>query len=164
MNVVADSTPLIALARMKALSLLRSLFEIVLVPSEVFREVVRYGRGRPGAEEIAQAQWIASAKVRAKSWVRRVAERENIGRGEAEMIRLALERKITTVLTDDRRAEEVASAWGLRVLNTPDLFLLAKHRGFVRNVRPLLEAYIAAGYLLDPTDYRDLLARARERL
>lgn len=102
--------------------------------------------------------------MRAKSWVRRVAERENIGRGEAEMIRLALERKITTVLTDDRRAEEVASAWGLRVLNTPDLFLLAKHRGFVRTVRPLLEAYIAAGYLLDPTDYRDLLARARERL
>lgn len=66
------------------------------------------------------------------------------------------------MLTDDRRAEDVASRWGLRVLNTPDLFLLAKHRGVIRSVRVLLEAYIAAGYLLPPSDYEDLLEQAGE--
>jgi predicted nucleic acid-binding protein len=162
MNIVSNSTPLIALAKMEALPLLRSLFKTVFVPTEVFREVARDGRGRPGAEEIIRASWIVNQKVRAKSWVKRIAERENLGRGEAEMIRLALERRITTVLTDDRRAEDVASRWGLRVLNTPDLFLLAKHRGVIRSVRVLLEAYIAAGYLLTPSDYEDLLEQAGE--
>jgi|GEM_PF-3091534 len=84
MNIVSNSTPLIALAKMEALPLLRSLFKTVFVPTEVFREVARYGRGRPGAEEIIRASWIVNQKVRAKSWVKRIAERENLGRGEAE--------------------------------------------------------------------------------
>ena len=58
MIVVADSTPLIALARIDQLNLLKELFGAVLIPEAVFREVVTRGKGRPGSEEVLRTDWI----------------------------------------------------------------------------------------------------------
>ena len=55
---VVNSTPLIALSLVGQLDLLHALFDEVLVPTSVYEEVVLRGRGRPGAREIAQADWI----------------------------------------------------------------------------------------------------------
>ncbi len=52
MIVVADSTPLIALARIDQLNLLKELFGAVLIPEAVFREVVTRGKARLAAEFI----------------------------------------------------------------------------------------------------------------
>ena len=51
---VADSGPLICLARITQLELLPRLFAKILVPPEVWDEVTIRGQGHPGAYELSQ--------------------------------------------------------------------------------------------------------------
>jgi len=51
MRALTNTTPLIALAQCGRFDLLRLLFDKVLLPPAVYREVVQEGNGRPGAEE-----------------------------------------------------------------------------------------------------------------
>jgi len=55
---IADSGPLICLARIHQLELLPRLFSKILVPPEVWNEVTVRGQGRPGAYEVCQATWL----------------------------------------------------------------------------------------------------------
>jgi predicted nucleic acid-binding protein len=56
--VVADAGPLIYLAAIGHLDLLRRLAPEVLVPEAVYHEVVVAGAGLPGAEEVREAAWV----------------------------------------------------------------------------------------------------------
>lgn len=49
MKAIVNATPLIALALINRLDLLRVLFDEVVVPAEVYNEVVVQGAGKPGA-------------------------------------------------------------------------------------------------------------------
>jgi len=63
--VVADAGPLIALARVRHLDLLRELYGAVRVPPMVHAELA-IGAGRPGAKVLADAfaaEWIAVKPV-----------------------------------------------------------------------------------------------------
>jgi predicted nucleic acid-binding protein len=87
--VVSDSSPLIALARIRRLDLLASLFERILIPTEVHHEVTVAGRGLPGAEEVRKASWIEVRGTRGP--VEPPLERacEGLGAGECGAIFLA---------------------------------------------------------------------------
>ena len=58
MKAVVNSTPLIALSITGYLSLLNRLFEQVVVPVSVYEEVTLQGEERPGAEAVAQVNWL----------------------------------------------------------------------------------------------------------
>jgi len=58
MKVVSNASPLINLARIGKLGLLRDLYEELTIPEAVWREVVVEGAGQPGADEIESAAWI----------------------------------------------------------------------------------------------------------
>ena len=64
MIVVSDSSPLIALARISRLDLLRSLYERILIPAEVHHEVTVAGRELPGGREVRMADWIQVVRRR----------------------------------------------------------------------------------------------------
>jgi predicted nucleic acid-binding protein len=61
MIVVCNSTPLIALAKIDQLGLLKEFFGEVFIPEEVYDEVVRRGRGLAGASEVAACAWILNS-------------------------------------------------------------------------------------------------------
>lgn len=63
MVVVADSGPLIVLAAIGHLELLRELYGRVLVPAQVHHEVVVAGDGKPGSAEVGAAGWIVVEPV-----------------------------------------------------------------------------------------------------
>jgi len=58
MTVVSDASPLINLARIGQLDLLRQLYGTMLLPEAVWQEVVVDGAGQPGAAEVRAADWI----------------------------------------------------------------------------------------------------------
>ena len=58
MIIVADSSPLIALARVGRLELWRSVFGSVLLPMAVWAELVQVGMDRPGWAAVVTADWI----------------------------------------------------------------------------------------------------------
>ena len=66
MIVVSNSSPLIALAKIGKLHILRELFGEITIPKAVWDEVVVKGRGKPGAEEVEKAEWIKVMDVKDK--------------------------------------------------------------------------------------------------
>lgn len=107
---VADSGPLICLARINQLELLPRLFSTILVPPEVWNEVTVKGKGHPGADEISQVTWVTqqapdSQLVRPLSIL--------LDPGEAEAIALAQTTAHSILLLDDSRARKVAERLGI---------------------------------------------------
>jgi len=56
LRVVSNSTPLIALSRIRRLHLLRELFNEVTIPAAVYEEVVSAGKGRAGGVKTGGAE------------------------------------------------------------------------------------------------------------
>ena len=92
MIVVSDSSPLISLARIGELEILRCLYGEILIPQAVWDEIVVEGEGRPGADEVRGSGWIRCEPV-SNLHLARILRRE-LGAGEAEAIALAVERNV----------------------------------------------------------------------
>lgn len=58
MTIVSNASPLINLARIGKLDLLRELYGKLLIPQAVWQEVVLDGVGQPGAEQVKTSDWI----------------------------------------------------------------------------------------------------------
>jgi uncharacterized protein len=142
--VVTNSGPLIALASVGQLDVLSTLYTSVLVPEAVWREVTEAGEGRPGTRELIATPWTTRIKINPPP------DRlllEELGDGEAEAITLAIRCEAQLLLMDDRRARRVAElAYGLRVKGVAGVLVVAKRRGLIPAVHPLLEAMRGHGY------------------
>lgn len=161
MPAICDSSPLILYAAIGRLDLLRDVFTHLLIPTAVHAEVVGAGRGRPGAREVESAPWVevrAVGSVAASS-----APLPDLGLGEAEVILLAVELGgHVPVLLDDRRARELARAAALRVFGSAGILVLARRRGRIAAVAPVLQELRAAGLYLGEEATQELLRSVGE--
>ena len=132
MSAVCNSTPLIHLARIGQLELLRLVLGRVLVPPAVLDEVRPY---LGDALEVAlRGGWLVSIAPADGARVMELEPRLG-GRGEAEVIALALEQPDPVVLLDERAARQISQANGLAVRGTLGLLVEAKERGLVDAVQ-----------------------------
>jgi predicted nucleic acid-binding protein len=93
--------------------------------------------------------------------VRLLVTSRSLGAGEKEAIALAFELKARVIL-DDLAARRLARELKVELVGTAALLYLAKTRGEVLAVRPLLDALLATGFRLSPALYREILAAAEE--
>lgn len=138
MSVVSNASPLINLARIGRLDLLRELYGEVCIPNAVWQEVVVDGAGLPGAELVARARWIKRRKAKNAMLVR--ALRQDLDAGEAEAIVLAGELKAELLLMDESLGRETARHLGLQFIGIVGILLEAKHTGHIEAIKPLLDA------------------------
>lgn len=158
MTAVADAGPLIALARIGYLALLPRLFEMVIVPPAVHREITT-DADLPGAQELLQADWMRVGSVHDLTAVQRLRFWLDLGESEA----IVLAREVgATLLIDERRGRRVAVAYGLAVTGTAGVVLTAKRLGYIQRVTTLLDALRAAGVRLSDRLYDEMRARAGE--
>lgn len=142
MIVVSDSSPLIALASIGHLDLLRALYGRVLIP-EAVRDEVSGDIDRRGAREILLADWI---EVRpASDTIDLYLARTLVDAGEAEAIGLAIELNAELLIVDERRARDLATTMGLRITGVVGVLLEAKKRALVPAIKPVLDALSATG-------------------
>ena len=143
--VVCNAGPLIALAMADCLPLLERLYRRVLVPTEVFHEIVGAGAGRIGAQEVEAASWLE----RLPPSVIDPFLAQELGSGEAAVITAAHRLKARAVLIDERRARRIAEhVYHLQVRGSAGILVAAKRAGFVPAIRPLLESMRRHGYYL----------------
>jgi len=114
--VVSDSSPLIALARIRRLSLLASTYARILISPEVHHEVIVAGRGLPGAEEVRRAAWIEAHAGSLPVDPSLEQACRGLGAGERSTILLANALPADLVLLDEWRARRVARDAGLAVV------------------------------------------------
>ncbi len=137
MIVICDASPLIVLATVHRLDLLRQLFDEIVIPESVYREVVVDGAGEPGADAVAAATWMRRQSAMDQPLFVQLQRR--LGPGEAEAIALALELKADLVVIDEQRARRIAAGYGLRVLGTVGVLIQARMQGLLSALKPELD-------------------------
>ena len=161
MSVVCNSSPLINLARIGHLDLLRQLYGEVVIPEAVWHEVVVAGVGQPGADEVRAAPWVRRRPVENKHLVR--ALRQELDAGEAEAIALALEIEADLLLMDERLGRENARYLGVHTIGLIGAIVEARHKGLIEAVAPYLTALrTIAGFHLREALYKRVLQDAGE--
>jgi predicted nucleic acid-binding protein len=132
--VVSDASPIIALAAIGQVDLLRGVHGDVLVPAAVRDEI--HGDAT-GVALLAASPWIAVRSATRRDLVRDLEHR--VDAGEAEAIALAIELDADFLVIDDRRGRIVARSLGLRLTGVVGILLEAKARGLVPEIRALLD-------------------------
>jgi predicted nucleic acid-binding protein len=159
--LVADSGPLIALARVDRLELPARYFESVLVTVTVWEEVTR----KPDAPEMPRLTSALAAElielVPEPESIPDAVLRHTIDAGERGAIALALEMN-ASLLVDDRRARQLAVELGRPVVGTLGLLLRAREDGVIPTLRPLIEQLQSSGYYLPAGLVQEILAALRE--
>ena len=161
MIVVSDAGPLIYLASVGHLALLQDLFGRVVVPRQVWDEVVGAGTGRPGSAAVAAASWIDVRTPSSSSLTERLLR--ILDAGEAAAIGLCHELRAELLLCDDLEARRVAAAEGIRVVGTLGLLVRGKRAGLLEVVGPILNAMLALGLRVSPDLVDATLALAGEK-
>jgi len=159
--VVADAGPLIFLSAIDQLELLRTLHDRVLIPIEVFEEVVGKGAGLPGCAEVAQAKWLEILEVDGADPLLRTLQ-TTLDRGEAAALALAHRERAELVLMDERRGRAAARRLGLNVQGTLGVLVHAKRAKAIVSVEPHLRALREAGFWIADDIVRRTLEAAGE--
>lgn len=82
---------------------------------------------------------------------------------ESEAIALALELRSDLLLLDERRGRSIANQLGINVTGLLGVLLVAKQRGCLNAIKPLLhDLSNVAGFWIDRELYRLVLASAGE--
>lgn len=138
MIVIADATVLISLSTIGRLGIIRDRFpDGIQIPSAVWKEVVEQGKERPGAKEVASADWITVRQIEDDRFVQYLTM--GIDEGEAEAIGLARETNAQVILIDERDARDAAKGLGIQVLGTIGLLIWAKRAGKLKNLKQELD-------------------------
>lgn len=146
MKVVSNSTPLIALARIKQVDFLRAIFGRIIIPQGVYHEVVLQGAGLPGVKEVREATWIEKLPVQSVLAVSLL--RSDLDRGEAEAIVLAKEVEADCLLVDEKKARRIARNSGLKIMGTLGVVALGVKMGLLPGVDPILDSLEQNGFRL----------------
>jgi len=162
-RVYADATALIGLSRIDRLDLLRLLDAPILVTEHVWSEVFD-DLSRPGIRAL-QVAVTAGLLVLVDEGV--PDEFPQLDAGEASVLSAAVATR-AVVIIDERAARllierdpEVRARLG-SVTGSLGLILLAKRRGVIQAVRPVLDELIAQGFRISADLYRDVLVQAGE--
>jgi predicted nucleic acid-binding protein len=143
--VIVDTTPVIALALVGHLGLLRSLYDRVVVPPAV-RAELRAGRSHhAGSVELKAAPWIETVALADPS---RADLLSDLDRGEAEVIALGQETRSKLVIIDERLGRLHARRLGLPLTGTIGILLRAKENDLLPAVRPILQRLRDGGIYL----------------
>ena len=156
MPVVSNASPILNLAIIGRLSMLRQQFRQIQIPTAVLEEL-RVEETLPGSEairEAVEARWIQIQEARNRPVVQLL--REDLDRGEAEAIALALQLEADWTLLDEREGRRIAQELGLNVTGILGILLNSWRAGELSSVREAIDE------LRDRAAFRiraDLLAR-----
>lgn len=160
MIIVADTTPLSELAKIKQLDLLQKVYSKILIPPEVYQEIIT--GEHPAKHLIKSVNWIEIYQVSQPDKIITLRNITELDLGECAAIILAEELKAKRVLIDDLEARKVAISRNLPVTGTVGTLLIAKQLGIITIVKPLLDALINQGTRISPTLYQKVLVIAQE--
>lgn len=120
--IISNTSPIIHLAKIGKLELLKKIFKTVLIPSSVFNEILKYPKSNEAISisKAVKEKWIKIKEITINQLLK---EFDNVAKTELDVISLALnERKI--ILIDDQAAVKIADLFDLEVHGT--LYVIIK--------------------------------------
>ncbi len=150
-KLIVDSSVIIAFIKLDLLYLLED-YDVV-IPESVFEEVVV----KEGSRDLISSFNVRSAEN--NELLERLKER--LGKGESEVIVLAVEQQSTAVL-DDQTARKMARELEVKVEGTLGLLIRAKRQGKIREIKPLLDKLIDEDFRISKKLYNKALDLVNE--
>ena len=149
--IVSNASPLIVLLKINKLSILKDLFEKIVIPEAVYKEITTKEHDKLIFDKL---EWIEARSVRN---IEMIALLEKlIDKGEAEAIVLARELNVT-LLIDDAKARKYAKLLNIEVIGTLGLLKIAKRRDLGRSVKKVINSMLAEGYYIEDKLVRKIL-------
>jgi predicted nucleic acid-binding protein len=154
MTAVSNSTPLIVLAKINRLELLKDYFGEICIPEEVYDEVVRRGGNLAGSSEVASCTWINVESVKNRMAVETLGL--TLDKGESEAIVLTKEKE-SLLIIDDGAGRKTAGLLGAKITGTVGILLLASKDGKL-NLRTALDELRSVGFRLSEKECKRILS------
>ncbi len=150
--IVANSSPVIMLAKQGLLELMKKCFKKVVIPKSVYEEISQK-KGSPeliALEKAIKDKWI----VVEKAAVIPALDTKNLGQGEKEAISLAAKHKSALIIDDDA-AKTYAAIFEVEAHGVLYVIYLAFKRKFIDNAGAMnaLESMITDGFYISHEVY-----------
>ncbi|MEM4251604.1 MAG: DUF3368 domain-containing protein [Candidatus Bathyarchaeia archaeon] len=163
--VVSNSSPLIYLAKVARLELIRGLYRRIWIPSAVYDEAVSRGKALqiPDASIIERAvgDWIIKEEIEAEadSAYSFLDQNERMGRGEKEALKLCRQLNASFFIVDDMEARRAAKILKIRPIGTCGVLVQAYRRRLVTatEAEEILHSLVRAQFRTSPSLYRRIL-------
>lgn len=157
-KVVLNSSPLIVLFKSEQADILPQLFKTIIVPEQVYREVIEGTKEDAAKISLPHTPWISRKKVEitlpVAAW--------NLGSGESAVFSFAMKKSGYRAVVDDLAARRCAKAFGIKTLGTGGLLVLAKRRGIISSVKKRVQRLRDAGLYLSESIVQILISEANE--
>lgn len=161
MIIVSDTSPINNLAAINQLYLLQQLYDTVIIPEAVYRELTDPNFPVAGATEVQTLAWIQTRSVSDRTVIQAFSNELDLG--ESEAIALALELKADQLLIDERRGRLMAARLSLNYTGILGILVEAKAKGLITSVKPLMDALInQAGFWITESLYNNVLQTVNE--
>lgn len=131
--IIADTSCLIIYNKIDRLGILQEMFPDLIVTTEV------------AAEFGELPSWITIQEVPDKEAYKKLGE--ELGKGEASSIALALKFEECLLIIDERKGRKIAEGLGIDTIGSLGILIKAKERRVIYEVKEILE-------LIDRTDFR----------
>ncbi len=165
MPVVSNTSPLLGLAAIQQLSLLKKYYAEILIPPAVLNEL-KTGSDFLGSKILRQALragWIHTIKVHNQHLVQALSL--DLDYGEAEAIALALQLELVTILMDEQDGPSRAKAMGLTPVGVLGILLRAKRNGDIASIKDaMVSLRKEIGFFITDDLFVSILAEAGEEL
>lgn len=148
--VISDTSCLIILSNINELEILKHLYGEIITTVEISNE---FGEPLP--------DWII-IKSPDDLLIKRSLEQQ-IDKGEASAIALALETPGCTIILDDLKARKIAEKYGLKITGTLGIILQANEKGIVKSVKLILEKMKKSGFRINDEIENEILKKSLEK-
>jgi len=135
--VVTDTSVILNLCLLRQESLLISLFGAVLAPTRVVAEFQRLAATDSRFQGLLFPDFIHQAAPVVV--VKNLPNFSRLHGGETAALSLAVERGADAVLMDERAGRAAANALGLKTVGLLGILLLARQKGLIPAIAPLLD-------------------------
>lgn len=157
--VISNTSPLLYLHQVGHLGLLPSLYGRIHVPSAVRSELQEGAERGFAIPDVDALDWLEVRALRDTTLLPAVVD---LGRGEAEVIALALAAPGSLLILDDGLGRRIARLSDLTYTGTLGVLVKAKQEGFLARVSPVIEALRQTTMYLAPTLIESVLKQAEE--
>ncbi|MEM6262375.1 MAG: DUF3368 domain-containing protein [Bacteroidota bacterium] len=161
MIIISDTSPLTGLLIIGRLSILKEVYEKVIIPQAVLEELLVLETFGYDLSEVHESSWI---KISTPSNLALIKElEEELDAGESAAIALAIETNADHLVIDEKKGRRIADQYGIKVIGLTGVLIEAKHLGIIDAVKPILDKLRQeANFRISDSFYRTIISRLQE--
>ncbi|MGB8217058.1 MAG: DUF3368 domain-containing protein [Candidatus Methanoperedens sp.] len=166
MPVVSDASPLLLLAKIGKLDLLKELYQEIVIPLQVRNEVVE-NNDKASSLILSGIEngWIKQKDEEISPEIKSLGEKLGLHKGETAALSVAKRLDIKEILADDKLARIAARILGLKAIGCLGVMMKAYENGIVTRSDAIdsIQKLVKAGLWVSPEVLTEVFKSLEER-